>query len=485
MPLQPGTALQNGHYVIDALLEAAPMGSLYWATHVVTGTRVYVQTFNLLDERPATEIGDLISRLEGLSFASESLLPNPLQIFHEEKERILCLVLGATVGLPWSQQGNHSPLPPAKALQTIRRIATGLTWLAAKDFVVTTLLPTQVWLAPEGDRITLTSLPTGYLTSTSSESRTVVQSLAYLLGSFLTGNPSAGAIPPETLINNLQQQLPQLNPALLKALYQGMTAQADADTSLELSQWLILLPEDPLSSTASPMKAPQYIGQPQSERCPLKRSVGVYSALGVTALVAAIAGVALGSVWRLNAASLPGNIQFDPHQSFPSQTGWNGDTPEEASFARPTPAERPMLREPVSDDNDWTEPVVPPPTSEETDWVESDRDIRQLEKSRDPVPQEEVQVGELDTPDHELPPVTELGDPAVSPSTGSLTEEPTQKPASDSPLPVENETSEFFLKKPTPATPDEDVFSNAAEPDTSISPVVPNAKVESSSLSDS
>ena len=30
MSFAPGTALQNGHYIVDALLEAAPNGDLYW-----------------------------------------------------------------------------------------------------------------------------------------------------------------------------------------------------------------------------------------------------------------------------------------------------------------------------------------------------------------------------------------------------------------------------------------------------------------------
>lgn len=480
MPLQPGTALQNGHYVIDALLEATPTGTLYWGTHVVTGTQVYIQVFDLLAGLATANLSDLIARLEGLSFSPESLLPKPLQIFHEEG-RILCLVLGAAVGLPWSQRcHHHRPIPPSQALPIIRRIAAGLTWLAAQDLTVTHLSPTQVWFASdEGDRITLTGLPQGYFPVKSS---TVVQSLAYLLWSFLTAKLPDVATPSATLVDSLQQQSPQFHPTLLKALSEGMNSQTGTDTSLDLAQWLTMLSDDLLTTSVPPMTAPLDTAPPKSNS-PHKRFFRVYPTLGMTALMAAIAGITLGTVWRLNAASLPGNIQFDPSQSFPTQTGWSGDTPEEASLVRPTQPERPVFREEARDDTDWTIPS-PTPTSQEADWTESDSDVWPREESEDVAPLEAFPEADLAPGDNPIPEV-DLATPEGLPSSKPLAEEPTEEPDSDLPLPVENETPEFFLKKPAHPAPDEDVLSNAAEPDTSAPLAMPNAKIEPSSTSDS
>ncbi|MEM0980178.1 MAG: hypothetical protein AAGH78_07870 [Cyanobacteria bacterium P01_H01_bin.58] len=479
MPLQPGTALQNGHYVIDALLEAAPTGALYWGTHVVTGTQVYIQVFELLEGLPTENLSDLIARLEGLSFSPESLLPRPLQIFHEEG-RILCLVLGATVGLPWSQQcHHHRPLSPSQALPTIRRIAAGLTWLTEKDLVVKSLSPAQVWFASEGDRITLTGLPQGYLPAASS---TLIQSLAYLLWSFLTGKLPPTATLPETSVDSLQQQAPQIHPTLLKALSIGMSSQVGKDTSLDMAQWLTMLSDDSLTTSVPSMTAPLATASPQSPPT-RKRFFSVYPTLGMTALMAAIAGVTLGTVWRLNAASLPGNIQFDPSQSFPSQTGWSGDTPEAASFVRPVQPERPVYREEPRNDTDWTIPS-PSPTSQEADWTESDSDIWQREESEAIAPLEDYPEADR-APGSPLAPEVDLANPEGLPSSKPLAEEPAEEPASDLPLPLENETPEFFLKKPTHSAPDEDVLSNAAEPDTSVPLAMPNDEVEPLNPSDS
>jgi hypothetical protein len=75
-------------------------------------------------------------------------------------------------------------------------------------------------------------------------------------------------------------------------------------------------------------------------------------------MLAAIAGGALGTYWRLNTQSMPGAIRLDPKQSFPAQSNWSGDTPE-AEFDTPyVPARNAPIRR-----DRWYESPVPDRTN--------------------------------------------------------------------------------------------------------------------------
>ncbi len=340
MPLPPGTALQNGHYVIDALLEAAPNGNLYWGTHVVTGMRVYIQVFTLATHLDDAAIAALVTRLEGLSFAPETPLPNPFQIFHEAGQT-LCLAISATLGLPWSQYcRTHEPLPPKQALAAVRTIANGVLWLDQQDLGSLDLAANRIWIVPDSDRLLLTGLPQHFLATDPAmvAPGDSVSALATLLWSFLMGTVPPPAMPTEERLQALRQQHPQLSPLIQQAIQQGLTP---SDTARDLQQWLATLPDHPhviATQVVAPARPTPPPAQPRPARSPRRSGKPTYIALGITALVAAIAGTTLGTVWRLNAATLPGKIQFDPHQSFPPQADWQGDQPD-AAFEQPyTPA---------------------------------------------------------------------------------------------------------------------------------------------------
>ncbi|MGD1932798.1 MAG: hypothetical protein ACFB12_28250, partial [Leptolyngbyaceae cyanobacterium] len=327
MSFAPGTALQNGHYIVDALLEAAPNGDLYWGTHVVTGRRVFLQMLPVSSPESSADLSELIAHLEGLAPSSLSPLPHPFNLFKGD-EQSLCLAIDQTIGLPWSSVcETPAPLSSKQALATIRQIAKGVDWLQQQGLEEFDLSPNRVWLSPSTSdavgTITLTGLP-HHAGGTPSDAacRSPVSACAYLLQSFLTGElpPTEDAV---AVARRLRQQLPTLSPLIAEAIIQGR----QVGLALTLPQWLEQLPDAsaiaPLSH--SPRLSPQPLSQPQRQQRPQSQ---VYPALAGTALIAAIAGVTLGTTWRLSAPSLPGALQLDPQQSFPAQVDWSGDTPD-------------------------------------------------------------------------------------------------------------------------------------------------------------
>ena len=337
MSFAPGTALQNGHYVVDALLEAAPNGDLYWGTHVVTGQQVFMQMLPVSSQESGPELSELIARLEGIAPSPLSPLPHPFSLF-SGNDHALCLAIDHTVGLPWSSAcDTHTPMAPKQALATIRQIAKGVDWLRRQGLEGLDLSPNRVWLSNStsdavGD-VTLTGLPhhAGGTQASDTSCLSPVPALAHLLQSFLTGELS----PPEdadVIARRLHQQLPTLSPLIAAAIIQGRQAARDGHV-LTLTQWLDQLPD---ASTVAPIassRPPLTRSQPHPKVVQRTQSK-VYPALVGTAIIAAIAGVTMGTVWRLKAPSLPGALQLDPQQSFPAQADWSGDTPD-ASFDGP------------------------------------------------------------------------------------------------------------------------------------------------------
>lgn len=354
MLLSPGTALQQGHYVIDALLEAAPNGDLYLGTHVVTGTPIYIQVLSLNKSVDSAELSDLVACLQGLPFATNSPLPNPLHVFPGEGQT-LCLALATTTGVPWTQPlHNQSSLTPKQALARIRAIAQGVVWLKHQGLTDIDLSPNRVWVTETETSPRLTGLPQVHLApepraGESFVPQTTVQGLARLLYSFLLGELPP-AVDGEALADTLRKQRPTLSPLIVQAIQAGAAAPSESLPDDGIEQWLAMLPDASHPTPPKPAAAPLAL-RPAPGASTRQFSWGLYPALGMTALVAAIAGGALGTTWRLQGHQGPGGIQFDPNQSFPPQAEWMGDTPEAAFDAPFVPGgEQPERGE------DWLDP---------------------------------------------------------------------------------------------------------------------------------
>lgn len=356
MPLAPGTALQNGHYVIDALLEAAPNGHLYWGTHVAVGMPVFIQVLPV-GTATQNDLSSLIARLEGMAFSPQSPLPKPFQLFRGD-DQTLCLAIGTTSGSPWSTLCKHQPpLSTKQALTAIRLIAGSFTWLQEQGLSGFDLSPNRIWLSSDQTTVTLTGIPYAPQqsdTTGSAVAETPVPALAQLLLSFLTGQSfqpvTPGALDHVAMRHQLQQAAPHLSPVISAAIAQGLHS-PERESPLTLQQWLDCLPDAGANyQVPTPSQQLTRSHPPRQPKVPTavqtspRQGSRLLPALAITALLAAIGGGALGTYWRLNAQSLPGAIRLDPQQSFPAQTGWTGDTPEAAFDAPYVPASNPPLR---------------------------------------------------------------------------------------------------------------------------------------------
>ncbi|WP_204137154.1 hypothetical protein [Halomicronema sp. CCY15110] len=345
MPLAPGTALQNGHYVIDALLEAAPNGDLYWGTHVAVGMPVFIQVFPI-GESAQSDLGALMAQLEGIAFSPQSPLPNPFQLFHGD-DQTLCLAMSTAVGLPWSTlRKSRAPLSPRQALATIRQLAAHLGWLKTQGLTGLDLSPNRVWLSQETNTVTVTGLPHAYLqnfAALDTAPDTSVQALAQLLFSLLTGHSLAWPISEgsPSVSAQLKTHCPNVSPIIIAAIEQALAPPEPDEPLLTVPQWLQQLPDassmvrvSTLSQSITPSSPSPNPMSEVTRPTPTKPGSWLLPSLAATAMLAAIAGGALGTYWRLNTQSMPGAIRLDPKQSFPAQSNWSGDTPE-AEFDTP------------------------------------------------------------------------------------------------------------------------------------------------------
>lgn len=475
MSLAPGTAFQNGHFVIDALLESAPNGDLYWGTHVVAGMPVFIQVFPLIADASIEDLSGLIARLEGVAFSPRSPLPNPFQLFRGE-DQTLCLAMSTTVGLPWTATHNHcSPLSPKGALRAIRTVADHVSWLRSQGLTGLDLSPNRIWLSDNGETITLTGLPQTHLQTVEAsdqQPQTAVEQLAKLLYSFLTGElfPEQVPLNIEPIRADLFRRNPQFSPVMVDAIAQGLrTSQSSNGEPLTLEQWLDQLPDagetqqvlspthrltPGLAASHGTKKRPRKEA-PASEPSQRRRKVG--PALIGTALVAAIAGVGLGSIWRLNAAALPGAMKFEPKQTFPPRAGWSGDTPE-AAF------EAPFM--PGDDDFERQEDWLVSPAPEQPAWEDTTETVVSPEDLLVPNDSEGVtEPGDAAVDPDGFAPADELPGVGEEADGESLPDDAPQQPDN-----LEDQEPVFPLDRfEQPDTPSDAGFPNTPQPGSSAS----------------
>lgn len=416
MPLLSGTALQNGHYVIDALLEEASNGNFYWGTHVPTGLAVYLQELVTGDTGLSPE---LATCLQGLAFAPQPPLPNPLQLLQEGDRHYLAM--GTGLGRPWCYGYRHySPVAPKAALALTQRTGEAIQTLLRQGLPTVDLSPNRLWVTAGSAPVILTGLTVPPETSDLPFAHPL-KGLAALLYSLLTGSlPTVADLP--HIGEALSQQCPNLSPLILQGIQQGLGELAPAVTTATASsladcihQWLQTLPDGPppqmpapiqgalptsapaptqaeagaeavtAQATMAPASTEPAILTPDPtvatgspgmetglERVPASMApevltpeplapVGVepgpggvlvsqgdsagdragalvpvvvphrrprrrlLPALGLTAVVAAMGGAAMGAAWRFNLTELSDQVRLNPEQTFPTQGDWRGD----------------------------------------------------------------------------------------------------------------------------------------------------------------
>jgi hypothetical protein len=189
------------------------------------------------------------------------------------------------------------------------------------------------------------------------------------------------------------------------------------------------------------------VSQPAPRPAPRRKTSSrwLYPALGMTALVAAIAGVGAGAAVRLAPDSLPGQMRLDPEQNFPPRSDWNGDNVDAAFDApyvpegdgvRPPFPEPTWAPDPFAPDSDWNTPEPWVPTTDQVWQSEpTPREVAPVTRpSADdlaPAPRSPVDNrAPVPAPTPETPPTNRAPSPAAPPAPEEMAPAPAPAPPS-------------------------------------------------------
>ncbi|NMF83174.1 hypothetical protein [Nodosilinea sp. P-1105] len=361
MTLALGTALKHGSYVIDAQGIDDTIGPVYLATHVPKGEWVQLRILGSRHPEaiPPTEVRQgFYHHLETLPTWQHPLLSGVLSGF--EEDGVCYQTLPTTLGVPLSRLVSPQvPFPVDRSLALMHQLYSGLNVLRSFGWGGLRLHLDQFWQGADGQTLTFVGfdLPPAEPADDATLEPAVVKALSRLLYTLLTGYPAAATQAP--LAVDMRHRQPSLPPSLDALVEPGSHGAAP----LSLAAWGALLPSlnqmSPASNTQAiqptppppqPVPAPSPHAQstgggithPASQGAPTtqilaphqppvgqRRSAWTPLALGLTGLVASLAGLSLGLYARLqpaNVSSSPAADRFNPNQSFPSLPDWSENT---------------------------------------------------------------------------------------------------------------------------------------------------------------
>jgi|688.fasta_scaffold05147_16 hypothetical protein len=370
MTLAPGTALQHGHYVIDAPALEDSLGPLYLATHISQGRRVLVRVLGSRQPQnipPAAQRSDFFSYLQSVQALRISLLPKQVEGF--EEEGVCYQVLSTPAGSPLSQQLNpDQPLPLPQALTLLNALTDSLQALRSLGWLALCLEPDQIWWAP--DRFEATwigfDLPSHPLPSREETEAVLVRQLGHLLYFLLTGCHVSHTQAP------LDVDLCHRHPGLPDSLVRALQLATDSPPAT-LTEWSTVLPKPQPMSMALVTPGPSYTnghrppGRPpmaaesgpalkpftplhlssqpaptlaQGQQSKVYRGWSRWATYGLmaTAIGAGLSGLVVGLHLRTQTLDPSQASRFNPNQSFPPLADWNGnraDTKAVRPFNRP------------------------------------------------------------------------------------------------------------------------------------------------------
>ncbi len=491
MTLAPGTALQHGHYVIDAPALEDSLGPLYLATHILQGRRVLVRVLGSRQPQnipPAAERSDFFSYLQSVQALQISLLPKQVEGF--EEEGVCYQVLSTPAGSPLSQQLNPDhPLPLPQALTLLNALTDSLQALRPLGWLAFCLEPDQIWWAPDRSQATWIGfdLPSHPLPSSEETEGMLVRQLGHLLYFLLTGCHASHTQAP--LDVDLCHRYPGLPVSLIRALQLATAPQPGT-----LTEWSKALPRpqsvsialvdpspsttnrhrptlDRLSLTGGPgsglkHSTPLYLtSHPaptllQGHRSKGSKGWSRWAAYGLTATAigAGLSGLVAGLHLRTQTLDPTQASRFNPNQSFPPLADWSNNGTDTKSLR---PVNRP-LQQP-----DYGDAPKPAPTPS-PDITRSYPTVTHA--SPDPKPSATPSLPPADSTLLENP--TSLSTDGSSSSTLEPNPEPT--PAT-TPTPMPS-------AQVTPSSPPSPVgLGTVPEPITAPPPVIPPAPSPSSS----
>jgi hypothetical protein len=481
MTLAPGTALQNGSYVVEAPGLEDSIGPVYLATDVPQGR--WVQLRILGSHHPAAmpmpEIRDrFYQRLGTLADLNHPLLPLGLGGF--EEEGVCYQTLPGSLGVPFTQLVTpQSPYPLEQAVLLGQQLVDLLLALGPQGWGGIRLTLDQLWQGDKEPSVTFIGfdLPPAEPEAEEAQEAALVKALGQLLYHVLAGSPPT-QVSSESRAIALQQQRPDLPPNLIPLL----APEAQAEPVITLADWRSrLAPLDgPLPTTPEPaidpviqpvVPAPSTLAQaPTPPRTSLQPSwkFVIPGALMVTGLVASLTGLGVGLYARLQPSNGTSSAvdRLNPSQSFPSLPDWSADDWSNSDLwqpwdqapnrrrDRPSYGEAPSSRpaSPTETPSESTPPTVAPveprsPAPERSPSLPSEPTVNDPvpERRPEPVTPAVPEVVEPSTPApierNDPPPPAEPPPPLTPPTLSPVPAAPTvPPPAPLAPAPVPTQT---------------------------------------------
>jgi hypothetical protein len=357
MTLALGSALQDGHYVIDALaMEEDSLGPLYLATHIPQGRQLLLRilgTRQPQDIPPPLQRSAFYGYLQAVQDLRLACLPG--QILGFEEEGVCYQVISVPAGSTLKQQINpQQPLSLSQTLGVLKSLIDLLEALRPLGWSGLCLGPDQIWWDP--DRAKLTWIGFGFpsypLPAGEHTEQRLVQGLGDLLYFLLTGHQATYTRAP------LEVDLSHRHPGLPSSLIRALQLAADPQP-ITLTEWVQQLPLSQFigmvknvdhgtdsNSTHPPDHSPPVTAQPAtaftrsmptrvtartmvpamatSDRKGWPHRLATVGLVG-TAIGAGLSGLVVGLQLRAQMVEDPQTSRFNPNQSFPPLADWNGN----------------------------------------------------------------------------------------------------------------------------------------------------------------
>lgn len=370
MTLMPGTALQNGKYVIQTLLDTGEQGLTYLAFHSHLQDVVRLRTLATLP--PESERSASFMNLgRRLYHCHHPHLARLLDLFVEADQPFW--VIEQPQGTPLVDYMTVHPLTQAEALRYVHQVGSAIAALHDQGCSHGNVSPQTVVMTAENPaNAVLVGVSVEDRNELTHEQRlNDVRDLARLLYFTLTGRslPNhallATSIDIIPALHHLHEQQPHLTPAVEQALLKAL--QADPPPFATVTAWLASLPQAiapalptvPASTVPTVLQSvtqaqtssvPQAIApvpvspsvksapaKPVPQRSPLspkRSSSGRWFpvAVGMVSLLAAMGGAGLGMSLRFDSPdnARRGGSLFNNEQAFPPSEQWPGESIEQS-----------------------------------------------------------------------------------------------------------------------------------------------------------
>ena len=385
MSLTVGTVLQNGKYILDTLLSQTRWSVTYQATATQANQPVVIKTLSQLNcdrNEQAKIYQQFLEEARQLLKCQHPNLANALECFEEASLPFLVMndVAGASFATRVQKKGI---LSETEAIHAIRQVGAALQVLHQHGLVHGNITPETLVRCDRTSFAVLTgfgiaqraistppesnALAAGYAAleqyfpSKGITSTTDIYGLAATFYFLLTGKtPTSAPLRDRLPLTEPRQFQPSLSPATEQAILQGMLVESSLRPR-SIQAWLQLLPgtlgtssingatrppdaiatlpPQPLSAQAvapvpngaSPQPtlaiasaAQQSTSTTLSTPIVPRRANSWWSTLGLTSMLAALAGIGLGVAIRVSDANSPGAKLFNTEQSFPPSKQWPG-----------------------------------------------------------------------------------------------------------------------------------------------------------------